>query len=85
MSERELTYGTQAFFKGAEVQRLFPGAYYLTAVDDKWRRKYMRYVPSLLQANATSGSIHTSGIPNQYNKVWSGFYKKPIEQRLDQL
>jgi hydroxymethylglutaryl-CoA synthase len=42
MKEREEGYGQPGFVPKEDVSVLFPGTYYLTAVDDKFRRTYSR-------------------------------------------
>lgn len=42
MKEREEGYGLPGFVPKEDVSVLFPGTYYLNAVDDKFRRTYSR-------------------------------------------
>lgn len=59
MSDRERFYGTREFFKEVNTNRLFPGAYYIKSIDEKWIRSYERYQPNYLKSNNTSNIVET--------------------------
>lgn len=50
MAEREANYGTHSsFVPSGPIEELLPGTYYLTGIDDKWRREYSK-VPSMTKS-----------------------------------
>jgi hydroxymethylglutaryl-CoA synthase len=53
MNIREETHNLKNYQPSGPIDALFPGTYYLEAVDDKFRRKYNR-VP--LTMNAKNGA-----------------------------
>jgi len=43
MADREANYCSQAsFIPSGPIDELLPGTYYLTSIDEKWRREYSR-------------------------------------------
>jgi len=90
--KKEKLYLKNNYTPQGKVEDLFEGTFYLTKMDDLWRRFYSQKPYNKLKNNnktihliETNNNINNNKENNQLQNIWSGFRKKNVIERQLQI
>ena len=89
--KKEKMYLTNNYTPSGKIDDLFPNTYYLTKIDEKWRRYYKKKISnnpnfSITNQNTIFMSENSKNKKiKPQNDIWKGFYNKSILERQLQI